>query len=458
MSQINLRNQTDFRRKLDQCIHCGLCLPACPTYNINQLEMDSPRGRIALMRAAADGRIGLDGAFQEHIDLCLGCRACETACPSGVQYGLLLETAKAALAETKGKGQEATFSAVLTGGAQRCNWVDDSISRPSPLTSRISETIQRFGLRELMPHRNRLRLLARGLWLYQRLGLTKLAQRVLPKLPLALTTMEGMAPSIDLDFLDLTRPAPALGPKRGKVAFFTGCVQDAFLAGVNRTTVRVLQRNGYEVHFPTRQTCCNAAALHSGDSALAHDLARQNIDAFAGDEFAAIINNAGGCGAALKGYDHLLANDPVYAARARAFVAKVKDISEFLVDHLHNPPTGYVQMRVTYVDSCHLRHGQKISRQPRALLRLIPGVELVELTQPDMCCGSAGIYNLVQPAMANQVLDAKLADIRAVNAGVIAVANTGCYMQMIYGVKRGGLNATVLHVVELLERSYANAT
>lgn len=442
MSHIDVLNQSDFRRKLDQCIHCGLCLPACPTYSINQLEMDSPRGRIALMRAAADGRIGLDGAFQEHIDLCLGCRACETACPSGVQYGLLLETAKAALAGT------------TPGAAPK----GDATSRSSPLASRISQTIQRFGLRELMPHRDRLRLLARGLWLYQRLGLTRIAARVLPKLPPALTTMEGMAPPVDLSYFDESRPAPAIGPKRGKVAFFTGCVQDAFLAGVNRATVRVLQRNGYEVHFPQGQTCCNAAALHSGDTAQAHDLARQNIDAFLRDEYFAIINNAGGCGAALKGYDHLLADDPVYAERARAFVAKVKDISEFLADHLHNPPTGYVQARITYVDSCHLRHGQKISKQPRALLRSIPGIELVELPQPDMCCGSAGIYNLVQPAMANQVLDAKLADVRATDAAIIVAANTGCYMQMVYGVQRGGLNATVLHVVELLERSYANAT
>lgn len=436
MSHSDLFNQAEFHRKLAQCIHCGLCLPACPTYNINQLEMDSPRGRIALMRAAADGRIDLDGAFQQHIDLCLGCRACETACPSGVQYGLLLETAKAALAEAH-HGRHG-----VTSGAAR--------------PARLSQAVQRFGLRQLMPHRRRLRLLARGVWLYQRLGLTHIARRLLPKLPPALTTMEGMAPPVDLDFLDLTRPAPAIGPKRGKVAFFTGCVQDAFLAGVNRATVRVLQRNGYEVHFPQGQTCCNAAALHSGDTTQAHDLARQNIDAFLRDEYFAIINNAGGCGAALKGYVHLFADDPVYAERACAFVTKVKDISEFLVDHLHNPPTGHVQARVAYVDSCHLRHGQKISQQPRTLLRSIPGIELVELAQPDMCCGSAGIYNLVQPEMANRVLDAKMADVRATRAGVIATANTGCYLQMIYGVKRGGLNATVLHVVELLEQSYVN--
>ena len=500
MTHVNLLDQPDVRRKLDQCIHCGLCLPACPTYSVLQLEMDSPRGRIALMRAAADGRIGLEGAFQEHIDLCLGCRACETACPSGVQYGLLLETAKVALAQeaTNFRRRDAEVQRfaedertihsssaqpprlrvsasnntdIRRGDAEAQRFAEkdndralSSSAQPPRLrvsasnVSDVAKAIQTFGLRELMPYRDRLRLLARGLKLYQRLGLTKLAQRVLPKLPPALTTMEGMAPPVDLDYLDESRPAPAMGLRRGKVAFFSGCVQDAFLAGVNRATVRVLQRNGYEVHFPQGQTCCNAAALHSGDADFAQRLARQNIDAFAGDEWVAIINNAGGCGAALKGYDHLLAGDPLYAERARVFVAKVQDISEFLADHLHNPPTGHVQARVTYVDSCHLRHGQKVSKQPRALLRAIPGVQLVEVAQPDMCCGSAGIYNLVQPEMANQVLDTKLADVRATGAGIIATANTGCYMQMIYGVKRGGLNATVLHVVELLERSYANAS
>ncbi|GIV67340.1 (Fe-S)-binding protein [Caldilinea sp.] len=428
MTAIELLNQTNFRRRLDQCIHCGLCLPACPTYAVDQREADSPRGRIALMRAAAEGRIGLEGAFEEHIELCLGCRACETACPSGVQYGLLLETARAALAQEKARTRRA----------------------------QLADLVQRIGLRSLLPHRRRLRWLARGVWLYQRLGLARLAQWALPHLPPALTTMEGMTPPVNLNFLDLSQPAPALGPRQGKVAFFVGCVQDAFLAGVNRATVRVLQRNGYEVHFPQAQTCCNAAALHSGDVEFARALARRNIDAFADGDFAAILNNAGGCGAALKGYDHLLADDPLYADRARSFVAKVKDIHEFLADHLHHPPTGHIQARVVYVDSCHLRHGQKVVGPPRALLRAIPGVELVELQQPDMCCGSAGVYNLLQPEMANQVLDAKLADVRSAHANIIATANTGCYLQMIYGVKRAGLNATVMHVVELLERSYTN--
>lgn len=413
-----------FRRHLDQCIHCGLCLSACPTYSVFHTEMDSPRGRISLMRAAADGRIGLDGAFEEHLGLCLGCRACETACPSGVEYGALLEVARTAIEQQRSPGM-------------------------------LEQVIRWLGLRQLMPHRGRLRMVARLLWIYQRLGLSVLANRL--PLPASLRTMEAMAPPIKLRYADQSRPAPAIGPSRGAVAFFTGCVQDAFLSGVNAATVRVLQRNGYTVHFPLAQTCCGAAALHTGEAALARELARRNVDAFGGGDYVAIVNNAGGCGATLQEYADLLADDPIYAARARAFVDKIQDISVFLSGHLHCPPTGRVQARVTYVDSCHLRHGQKVSKQPRALLRAIPGLELTELSQPDMCCGSAGVYNLVQAETANRVLDAKLDDIRATQAGIIVTANTGCYMQMVYGVKRGGLNAVVMHVVELLDKSYANA-
>jgi glycolate oxidase iron-sulfur subunit len=419
----------DFRQKLDQCIHCGLCLPACPTYNLFHTEMDSPRGRIALMRGAADGRIGLDGSFAEHLDLCLGCRACEVACPSGVEYGTLLEVAREAMAEAQ------------------------AVSAPAPAS--FGRMVQRIGLTEFMPHRSRLRIAARLLALYQRLGLPALAA-ALP-LPPALRTMEGMLPPLRLDYPDERRPAPAIGPKRGKVAFFAGCIQDAFLSHVNAATVRVLQRNGYEVHFPPGQSCCGAAAVHTGEVEVARDLARRNIDAFAGGRYDAIVNNAGGCGATLLEYARLLADDPEYAVRAQAFEANVQDITAFLAANLHNPPNGHVQARVTYVDSCHLRNGQRVVAQPRALLKAIPGIELVEVAHPDQCCGSAGIYNLLQPATANQVLDAKLADVAATQAGIIAVANTGCYMQMVYGVKRGGLNATVMHVVELLDKSYANA-
>ena len=418
-------NNDHIRDLMGQCIHCGLCLPACPTYSIFHTEMDSPRGRIALINAAADGRIDLDGPFQEHIELCLGCRACETACPSGVQYGLLYEAARTAIEEAR-------------------------------TPSRMERSARWLGLRQLMPHKGRLRLLARTMKLYQVTGLQRVV-RTLNVLPKGLQNMEALLPPLPDSYPDYSQPAPAIGEKRGEVAFLYGCVQDAFLTGVNAASVRVLQRNGYEVHFPQAQTCCGAAQLHSGEQALTQELARRNIDACRGRDYVAIISNAGGCGATLKQYAHLLADDPLYGPWAQAFVAKVQDISEFLADHLHNPPTGHVEARVAYVESCHLRHGQKIVKQPRQLLKAIPGVEFIELNQPDMCCGSAGIYNIVQPTTANEVLDAKLVDVAQTQATTIVTTNTGCQMQMIYGVRKANLSAEVIHLVELLDRAYFKA-
>jgi len=384
--------------------------------------MDSPRGRIQLMRAAAEGRIGVDGAFEEHIDLCLGCRACETACPSGVQYGRLLETARATMTEQRA-------------------------------VKPVEQGVRWLALRQMLPYRDRLRLMARFMRIYQATGLSRFVQK-LNFLPPSLRAMEALLPPLSLRYPNYSKPAPALGEKRGVVAFLYGCVQDAFLTDVNTATVRVLQRNGYEVHFPQLQTCCGAAALHIGEEHLARDLAKQNIDAFGGQAYAAIITNAGGCGATLKEYDHLLADDPAYAAKARQFVAKLKDINEFLADHLHTPPTGKLNLRVTYVDSCHLRHAQKVVRQPRQLLKAIPGVTLIDLQKPDMCCGSAGVYNIMQAETAEQVLDAKMTDVAGTGANVIVTTNTGCHMQILRGVREKGLNAEVVHFVELLERSY----
>lgn len=415
-------NTPEFHSLLDQCVHCGLCLPACPTYTVFHTEMDSPRGRIQLMHAAADGRIDTSGAFAEHIDLCLGCRACETACPSGVQYGLLLEATRATmLAERK--------------------------------VGRVEAFVRWFALRQLIPHRNRLRLLARLLEFDQAIGLSAFVRK-LNLLPPNLQAMAELLPPLSTRYPDYRRPAPALGEQRGVVALLVGCVQDAFLSDVNAATVRVLQRNGYEVHFPRTQTCCGAAPLHIGEAELARDLARQNLDAFDSPDFVAILNNAGGCGATLKEYAHLLAGDPAYAAKAQRFVAKLQDISEFLADHLHTPPRGRIERRVTYVDSCHLRHGQKVIRQPRQLLTAINGITLIELKQPDMCCGSAGVYNITQPETATQVLDAKLADIAATRAQTVVTTNTGCHMQLLYGVKQAALNAEVIHLVQLLDRAY----
>ncbi len=413
----------NYKRLLQQCIHCGLCLPACPTYAVFGTEMDAPRGRIALMRAASEGRIGLDGAFEEHISLCLSCRACETACPSGVQYGTLVETARIAMEKAR-------------------------------TPSAFERFVRRLTLRNMLPHIGSLRLLARLMRIYQIVGLQDLVRR-LNLLPKRLQTMEALLPPLSTHYANYRHVAPAIGPRHGTVAFFHGCVQEAFLSDINKATVRVLQRNGYEVHFPHGQTCCGAAPLHIGEDEIARDLARRNVDAFANDKYDAIINNAGGCGATLKEYAHLLRDDPTYTAKVEQFVAKVKDISEFLAEHLNYPPQGIVNVRGTYADSCHLRHAQKIIRQPRSLLQAIPGLELVELKRADQCCGSAGVYNIIQTDTANAVLDNKMADIAATGADTIITTNTGCYMQLLYGVRRAGLQARVVHLVELLDQSYA---
>lgn len=421
-----------FKTLLNQCIHCGLCLPACPTYAAYGTEMESPRGRIVLMRAAGEGRVSLDGAFRKHISLCLTCRACEPACPSGVQYGALVEIARTAI---EAKRTQSFFE----------------------------RTVRRLTLRELMPHSRRLHLIAGAMRVYQLIGLQSLV-RGLGLLPKNLQSLEALLPPLSMSRPDYREPVPAIGEQRGTVAFFHGCLQDAFLAGANAATIRVLQRNGYQVHIPARQTCCGAAQLHLGEEELARDLARQNIDAFecssangGGQDggYDAIISNAGGCGAVLKEYVRLLQDDPAYAEKARRFSAKHQDIGEFLAKHLNVPPRGTVNVRATYVDSCHLRNVQKVIRQPRELLRAIPGLELVELKQPDRCCGSAGVYNIVQTATADKVLDAKMADIVALGVNTIVVTNTGCYFQLLNGARRKGSSARVVHLVELLDQSYA---
>lgn len=430
-----------FQELVTQCIHCGLCLPACPTYDVFGTEMDAPRGRIALMRAAADGRISLrqngdlNRSFARHIALCLACRACETACPSGVKYGELVETTRIAIEQER---QPGSFERFL-------RWL---------------------ALRQLLPHRGRLRALAFLVWIYQASRLQKLV-RSLNFLPQPFKTMEEMLPELSSRHPNYRQPAPAIGQEHGRVALFLGCVQDAFLSPTNQATVRVLQRNGYQVHFPLDQTCCSAAQLHLGEEDLARKLARRNIDAFLSAEYDAVVVNAGGCGATLKEYEHLLAEDPDYAEKARRFVSLVQDANEFVAAHLHNPPQGRVAARVTYSDSCHLRHAQKVAQQPRQLLRFIPGLELAELRAPDRCCGSAGVYNIVQNQTAEQVLQAKMDDISqalGLENGhapgddlprAIITSNTGCHMQLIHGARMAGLDVPVQHVMDLLDAAYA---
>ncbi|MBI4790690.1 MAG: (Fe-S)-binding protein [Chloroflexi bacterium] len=424
-----------FKSLLAECVHCGLCLQACPTYTIFKKETDSPRGRIQLMQAASQGRIPLNGALQKHLSLCLACRSCETACPSGVKYGELYQTARSALEAARQPGM-------------------------------IERGIRWLALKQMMPHPGRLRFVAWWMILYERLGLQALVRR-LNFLPKHLKNMEALLPALSASFPDYSKPAPAIGQKRGTVAFFYGCIQDAFLARVNTATIRVLQRNGYEVHFPTGQTCCGAAQLHAGEEELARQLARKNIDTFlisspvengggTGGGYDAVVNNAGGCGAVLKEYAHLFEHDAAYADKARRFVSQVQDLSEFLVNHLNKPPQGKLPTRVTYSDSCHLRHGQKVVGQPRKLIKAIPGIQFVELETPDRCCGSAGVYNIVQADSANEILDLKMAEVAATGAEILVTTNTGCHLQLDYGARKAKLapRVQVMHLAELLELSY----
>lgn len=425
---IEILQSPNYKAKLIQCIHCGLCLQACPTYAVFGTEMDAPRGRIALMRAASEGRITPEqftNSFTQHLSLCLACRACETACPSGVQYGMLIDGAQAAMAMNRRMGVAERF-------------------------------IRWLGMHQLMPNLRLLKLVARGMWLYEITGVQKIVRALAPyMLPRPLRAMEALLPPIEPTYRDYRAPAPAIGEKRGEVAFFIGCIQEAFLAQVNAATIRVLQRNGYEVHFPAGQTCCGAAHIHQGENALARELARRNIDAFLARDYEAIISNAGGCGATLKDeIVHLFHDDPVYLEKARRFVAKVKDISEFLATRLSVQPTGRINARVTYADSCHLRHVQKVVKQPRDLLKRIPGIQLIELKLPDRCCGSAGVYNIVHAETADAILDAKMQDIANTGADWIIVSNTGCHMQLIAGVRKAKLKMPVYHVVQVLDMSY----
>lgn len=404
---------------LQKCIHCGFCLQSCPTYRETGVEVASPRGRLALMRAVSEGKLPVDQGFADPLQLCLGCRACETACPSGVPYGRLLE---------EGRALAATVA-------------------PTPWWLR-------FGLRHLIGHPGRLRAIGGLLRIAQRTGLL----RLLPAGPLrdlagAMPPVEPVRPYA----APAAPPAAATAPGQAPpvpVAFFHGCVQEAFLHGQNQAAVQVMAAAGAGVAVPAGQVCCGALHAHTGDLEGARALARRNIAAFEASP-GPIVNHAGGCGTHLKEYGHLLKDDPLWAARAKAFAARVRDLSEFLEEHPLPPLAPQDGVSVTYQDSCHLAHGQKVRRQPRKLIRSIPGLSFREMYGADQCCGSAGIYNVVQPEMAGKVLDRKMAHACATEAGVIVACNPGCYLQMRQGVLQRGLSAKVkvFSLAELLARS-----
>jgi glycolate oxidase iron-sulfur subunit len=401
----------EYEKFLD-CVHCGLCLSACPTYVELGTEMDSPRGRIYLMKGLEEGTLQLTADVARHLDLCLGCRACETACPSGVRYGDLIESARSFVEEH-----------------HRRAWLD---------------RWRRRLITGLFAYPPRLRLLLLPLRFLELIGVLTALRRA--------SGIMAMLPKLGW-WEAVPEVVPARGGERQRVGLLAGCVAQVLFAETNRATVRVLAHNGCSVTTPVRQVCCGALYLHAGERERALQCARRNIETFPAD-LGAIITNAAGCGAMLKQYGELLADDPAYAARAQAFSARVRDVTEFLAAIPLVPPRGEVRARVTYHDACHLAHGQGVRDAPRQLLQQIPGVELVELADSDTCCGSAGSYNLTEPEMARRLAERKAANIRATGATCVAAANPGCAMQIQAALRRARLNTVVIHPVELLDRAY----
>ncbi len=414
-----------------RCIHCGLCLNHCPTYRLWGREADSPRGRIRQMLLVDQGQLPLGERFVQHIDRCLDCRACETACPAGVEYGRLVEAARAR--------------------------IEQHYRRPW-----LERAWRRLFFRALLPHPQRIARAARLVRFYQHSGLQRLVRASGLLRLFGLAERERLLPPVDDEFflaeLGHTFP-PRSGRRRARVAFFAGCVAQVLFARLNRATIRVLQANGCEVVVPANQRCCGALAVHAGVRDVARTLATANLDAFAADDFDAVVTNAAGCGSTLKEYAHLF--PPAERARAEAFAARVRDVTEFLAELGVSAPLREVRLRVTYQDACHLLHGQRIGKAPRELIRAVPGVELVEMRLADSCCGSAGIYNLTQTEAALAILREKMECVRETGADAVLTANPGCMLQLRAGVDlfaadaRGssGRPVEVLHVVELLDRA-----
>jgi glycolate oxidase iron-sulfur subunit len=409
-----------------RCVHCGLCLNHCPTYKLWHEEADSPRGRIRQMALVDQGKLDLAQPFVTHIDRCLDCRACETACPSGVEYGKLVELARAQIEQNYRR----------------------------PIAARFARDLV---YRKLLPFPRRIAAAARILRFYQRSGLASMARGIGILRLLGLQERERLLPKIDSEFFfgDLGRTYPARSARRARVAFFAGCVAQVTFSELNRATIRVLQANGCDVVVPEAQVCCGALAAHAGVRDAARELARANIAAFADGDFDAIVTNAAGCGSTLKEYAELLGTENGDQERARKFAAKVRDSSEFLSEMGLSAPMRTVELRVTYQDSCHLAHGQKIREAPRELIRSVPGVELVEMPLADQCCGSAGVYNVTQTKASLELLALKMDSVRQTDAQAIVTANPGCILQLRAGAAIHRTGHEVLHVMELLDRALA---
>jgi glycolate oxidase iron-sulfur subunit len=455
-----LQRHTHTYDLMRQCIHCGFCLPTCPTYAVLGTEMDSPRGRIYQMQAVAEGRLSLTADFIEHMYCCLGCRACETACPSGVQFGKLIEAAREEI-----QLDAAQHTDNITLSTSSLEEQQATVPRTQPVRRLTERALRRFFFDIMLPSRLTTSLTFAGLKIYQRSGLQTLVHKsrlleyvnALPS-PLQgkLAIPEALMPQASGDLFPRPLPeiTPAMGEKRYRVGFISGCIMDQIYRDINEATIRVLTANGCEVITPTSQRCCGALHVHAGEGERGRQLARQNIEVF--EEYAcdAIVINSAGCGSNLKEYSHLLRDDPVYAERAQAFSAKIKDVSEFLAGLKLQPSLGKLSYTVAYHDACHLAHGQKIRQQPRQLLKNIPGLKLVELKEADWCCGSAGIYNITNQEMASKLLTRKMQHITATQANVVATGNPGCMMQIALGARERQLDLKVVHPVQLLDEAY----
>jgi glycolate oxidase iron-sulfur subunit len=408
-----------------KCIRCGFCLDACPTFRLTGNEADSPRGRIYLMRSVMENAIPLDNGVRRHIDTCLGCRACETACPSGVEYADILEHFRADMESYGARPASQQFAR---------KQLLDMLTSPAKMAMalKVSGLLEKLtGPMTTMP---------------------KIASELLTGSDEAVVKLPATPKKISIG--KLPELSPSTGEKRYRVGVLAGCVMRVLFHDTNEATVRVLQRNGCEVIAPKEAGCCGALHLHSGYMADAKARARALIEAFKDVEMDAFVVNSAGCGSTLKEYGELLADDPVYAEEARLFASKVKDVSEFLVNIGIEPPENALNITVAYHDACHLAHGQKITAAPRQLLKSIPGLNLVDLPESDTCCGSAGIYNLTQPLMAERLQNRKVEFIAQTGASVVATGNPGCLAWIQQGLKERGLDVQVLHPVDILDKAY----
>jgi glycolate oxidase iron-sulfur subunit len=411
------------------CVHCGLCTASCPTYVETGNENDGPRGRIYLMRAVTDGRLEMNHETRRHLELCLDCRACETACPSGVQYGKLIEPFRVAMEQPGEQSRE----------------------------TKTNDWFHRWILFGLFPYPERMRMALMPARIAQKLGLDRLliASGLWRLLPQRLGRLVTLLPTLPKPLPALPEFLPAKGRRRARVALFTGCVSDVIFGNTNWATARVLQENGCDVVIPNTQACCGAIHFHAGSSDPARELADRNVAALKAEEVDAVILNVAGCGSMLKDYGHHW-HDGEQERRA-ALAAKVRDVSEFLDELGLIPPHGEVHLTATYHDACHLVHAQKVREQPRNILSQIPGLRLVELPESEICCGAAGTYNLTEPEMADRLAARKLANIRRTGASTVITGNVGCLMQIVREARMQGEPLDVIHPMDLLDRSYQAA-